>query len=210
MQTVITLLEAAAPDLLDRCLAVRQEVFTREMGVGTVWTGNAGTFSSPGTAGTSARCAVCPRRTVPCGSSGSASGRTAGDRAPDARPSPLWKTVSGRRGSRLWCWTPNVLPGASMRPAAMRRYPGSSWKPVCPMWQCAGHCDCFSAKKSLSPPVPGNGLFFCCYAAGFLPRSRARSRRRPVRTQPSTAPAKAPAVSMSTSRRLPSRPGTES
>ena len=30
MQTVITLLEAAAPDLLDRCLAVRQEVFTRE------------------------------------------------------------------------------------------------------------------------------------------------------------------------------------
>lgn len=33
MQTVITLLEAAAPDLLDRCLAVRQEVFTREMGV---------------------------------------------------------------------------------------------------------------------------------------------------------------------------------
>ena len=35
MQTVITLLEAAAPDLLDRCLAVRQEVFTREMGVPT-------------------------------------------------------------------------------------------------------------------------------------------------------------------------------
>ena len=33
MQTVITLLEAAAPDLLDRCLAVRQEVFTRERGV---------------------------------------------------------------------------------------------------------------------------------------------------------------------------------
>ena len=33
MQTVITLLEAAAPDLLDRCLAVRQEAFTREMGV---------------------------------------------------------------------------------------------------------------------------------------------------------------------------------
>ena len=27
MQTVITLLEAAAPDLLDRCLAVRQEEF---------------------------------------------------------------------------------------------------------------------------------------------------------------------------------------
>ena len=33
MQTVITLLEADTPDLLDRCLAVRQEVFTREMGV---------------------------------------------------------------------------------------------------------------------------------------------------------------------------------
>ena len=33
MQTVITLLEAAAPDLLDRCLAVRQEVFTRDRGV---------------------------------------------------------------------------------------------------------------------------------------------------------------------------------
>lgn len=33
MQTVITLLKADTPDLLDRCLAVRQEVFTREMGV---------------------------------------------------------------------------------------------------------------------------------------------------------------------------------
>ena len=33
MQTIITLLEANTPDLLDRCLAVRQEVFTGEMGV---------------------------------------------------------------------------------------------------------------------------------------------------------------------------------
>lgn len=41
MQTVITLLEAAAPDLLDRCLAVRQEVFTREMGVPPMWNGTA-------------------------------------------------------------------------------------------------------------------------------------------------------------------------
>ena len=168
MQTVITLLEAAAPDLLDRCLAVRQEVFTREMGVPADVERDSRDCLD-GTAETSARCAVCPRRTAPCGSSGSASGRTAGDRAPDARPSPLWKTVSGRRGSRLWCWTPNVLPGASMRPAAMRRYPESFWKLVCPMWQCAGHCDCFSAKKSLSPLCRGTGSFSAVMPPVFSP-----------------------------------------
>lgn len=219
MQTVITLLEAAAPDLLDRCLAVRQEVFTREMGVPADVERDsrdcldgecrhflitrdgrdigAGALSAPG-----GRHPAAPAVLHPEGLPGTG--------CPDARPSPLWKTASGRRGSRLWCWTPNVLPGASMRPAAMRRYPGSFWKLVCPTWQCAGHCDCFSAKKSLSPCAGERALFPAVMPPGFLPRSRARSRRRPVRTQPSTAPAKAPAVSMSTSRRLPSRPGTES
>lgn len=35
MQTIITLLEADTPDLLRRCLDVRREVFTGEMGVPT-------------------------------------------------------------------------------------------------------------------------------------------------------------------------------
>lgn len=109
MQTVITLLEAAAPDLLDRCLAVRQEVFTGKWESPPMWNRDSRDLSGPGSRhflitrgrqGHRRRCAVCPRRTAPCGSSGSASGRTAGDRAPDARPSPLWKTASGRRGSR--------------------------------------------------------------------------------------------------------------
>lgn len=178
MQTVITLLEAAAPDLLDRCLAVRQEVFTREMGVPAdverdsrdCLDGECRHFliTRDGRDIGAVRCLPQEDGTLR-GSSGSASGRTAGDRAPDARPSPLWKTASGRRGSRLWCWTPNVLPGASMRPAAMRRYPGSFWKPVCPMWQCAGHCDCFSAKKSLSPLCRGTGSFSAVMPPVFSP-----------------------------------------
>ena len=176
MQTIITLLEADTPDLLRRCLDVRREVFTGEMGVppkwngtaGTVWTAKAGTASSPGTARTSARCAVCPRRTAPCGSSGSVSAGTAGARVPDARPSGLWRTGSVPRGFRLWCWTPNALPGASMRPAAMRRCPECSWRPECPMWPCAvrSKLSC-SAKKSLSPHA---GVRALCL---FMPRGAA-------------------------------------
>lgn len=128
----------------------------------------------------------------------------------DARPSPLWKTASGRRDSRLWCWTPNVLPGASMRPAGYEAVSrGVSGSRCAPCGNAPGTVTVFPQKRAC-PPCAGERALFHCYAAGFLPRSRARSRRRPVRTQPSTAPAKAPAVSMSTSRRLPSRPGTES
>ena len=149
MQTVITLLEAAAPDLLDRCLAVRQEVFTREMGV-------------PADVERDSRDCLdgeCRHFLI------TRDGRDIGA----VRCLPQEETVSGRRDSRLWCWTPNVLPGASMRPAAMRRYPGSSWKPVCPMWQCAGHCDCFSAKKSLSPLCRGTGSFSAVMPPVFSP-----------------------------------------
>ena len=176
MQTVITLLEAAAPDLLDRCLAVRQEVFTREMGVPAdverdsrdCLDGECRHFlitrdgrdigavrCLPQEDGTLRLQRFCIRKD--CRGQGA------------ARPSPLWKAASGRRDSRLWCWTPNVLPGASMRPAAMRRYPGSSWKPVCPTWQCAGHCDCFSAKKSRSPLCRGTGSFSAVMPPVFSP-----------------------------------------
>lgn len=176
MQTVITLLEAAAPDLLDRCLAVRQEVFTREMGVPAdverdsrdCLDGECRHFlitrdgrdigavrCLPQEDGTLRLQRFCIRKDC---------------RGQGAGRQTLAAVESRFRAEGLSAVALDAKCSARgfYEACGYEAVSGEFRKPVCPMWQCAGHCDCFSQKRAC-PPCAGERALFLLLCRRFSP-----------------------------------------